>query len=170
MKRATRTQLALALALLVGLLLILVQPRADERAAREAFQQLARALEHRSDESLDAREARLRRELAPLLDPAVRVTLPGGEVVAGRDAVIAQALELGRGRRPAIALRDLSATRHGKSQVQVSFEVVVSDSQAGDLHAAARAGRASLVRGDGSYRLERLELLSEARAEPEPRP
>jgi hypothetical protein len=169
-KRSTRTKLAIAITLVVGFVLIVVQPRSDEKAALDAFKQVAAILAEQPGEAPEARDARLRRELAVRTAPDVSVALPGGVSLTGRDAVIDKALELTRGRRPVITFKEVRSGRRTKTQVRVAFEVLVSDSQAGDLHARPRSGEAEMLRGDHGYRLHWLEVGAEARAEPEPRP
>ncbi|GMV19748.1 MAG: hypothetical protein HS104_29120 [Polyangiaceae bacterium] len=163
-------QLLIAGVLLVGFASIFVRPASEERAARAAFERLVATLADKPGEAPVAREARLRRELASLVDSDVHVTLPGGESLQGRDAFITKALELGRGRRPVISLQEVRTGRPGRGLVRVAFEVLVSDSQAGDLHAAPRAGEAEMAKSDQGFRLHWLEVGDEARAEPEPRP
>lgn len=170
MRRATRTKLALAVVAAVTFLLIFVQPSSDEKAAREAFVRAARALDHQAGESAESRESRLRRELAELLAPDVRLALPGGEELVGREAVVSRALAMSRDRRAVAAFKEIRSARVGRSRVRVAFEVVLSDSQAGDLHARPRAGEAELVRGDQGWRVQRVEVGAESREEPEARP
>lgn len=156
--------------LLVGFASIFVRPASDEQAARAAFERLVATLGDKPGETPVAREARLRRELGDLMAPDARMTLSGSESLQGRDALIAKALELGRGRRPVISLKEVRTGRRGAGLVRVTFEALVSDSQAGDLHAAPRRGEAEMVKSDQGYRLRWLEVGDETRAEPEPRP
>lgn len=146
-------------------------PRSEEKAARAALEAVARALEGRAGEAADAREARLRHELGELVEPDVSVTLPGGVELRGREAVVSKAVELSRDRRPSFSFRELRSGKTGRRVVRIAFEVVVSDSQAGDLHAAAREGTAELLAsGLARPRLSWLEVGGEIRADPEPRP
>lgn len=170
MRPATRTKLAIAVVAAVGFVLIFVQPQSEEKSARAAFERLALTLAHKPGETLEARDTRLRHELANLLASDASVTLPDGEVLQGREAIIAKVLELGRGRRPVIGFKEVRTGRRGRQLVRVAFEVVVSDSQAGDLHAAPREGEAEMLKSDQGYRLHWLTVGAEARSEPEPRP
>jgi len=168
--RATRTKLLLLAVALVTAFLIFVPRQSDEREARLTLERFASMLTPSAGEAPEAHVARLERELPSFLASDVLVTLPSGESLAGREAVIARALALCRGQRPVIALRDLRATRRAKDAVHLRFETVVSDSQVGDLHAALRTGEAELSKSDRGWLLHRLEVGAERRAEPEPRP
>ncbi|MCC6899194.1 MAG: hypothetical protein IT377_09480 [Polyangiaceae bacterium] len=170
MTRTTLTRIAAVVVAFGVVFAIFGVPRTEQKAARAAFEVMARTLEARPGESPEAREGRLRHELGNLVEPDVQVTLPGPVELRGREAVVSKAVELSRGRRPSFTFREIRSGKTGRRMVRLAFEVGVSDSQAGDLHAAAREGTAELALGASGYRLHWLEIGAELRAEPEPRP
>lgn len=109
-------------------------------------------------------------ELMELVEPDVEVDIAGTFTERGRERVVGHALDATRGKHPVVVFRELSTTTTRSDRCSVTLEVTVSDSQVGDLHASIWKGSAELTRRDGRFRLSRLVLRSEARAEPEPRP
>lgn len=166
----TRGRWAFVAATVAGVLLLLARPKSDTEDAREAFDRLASALEQKGSETSAERSARLTLELTSLLTAQVSVMLPSGEELRGRAEVIDETLAFDRGRAPVITLRDVRSSPIDARRSRVSFEVLISDSQAGDLHAARHTGTAEMVHDQDGYRVARVEIRAEARAEPEPRP
>jgi hypothetical protein len=166
----TRGRWAFVAAVAVGVLLLLARPRSATEDARAAFDRLATALAPGASETPEARSARLTVELTTLLTAEVSVLLPSGEELQGRAVVIDKTLALARGHLPVITLREVRTSRIDDLRSLVSFEVLVSDSQGDALHAAPRPGSAQMLRDRDGYRVDRLEIGAETRAEPEPRP
>ena len=166
----TRGRWAFVAAVAVGVLLLLARPKSATEDARAAFDRLATALAPGASETPEARSARLTVELTTLLTAEVSVLLPSGEELQGRAVVIDKTLALARGHLPVITLREVRTSRIDDLRSLVSFEVLVSDSQGDALHAAPRPGSAQMLRDRDGYRVDRLEIGAETRAEPEPRP
>ncbi|MBK7579350.1 MAG: hypothetical protein IPI67_04005 [Myxococcales bacterium] len=168
--RARVTAWVVGAALAAGALAVFKRPASPERESMSLVERIAATLDDKPSEAPAKRAARLRQELAPLLSPDASFDVSGGPSARGRDEVIARAIELGFGHRPAIQLKELRAQSLDPSRVRITFEALVSDSQAGDLHAAPRHGEVEVEHGSGGYLLRRLTLDAESRAEPEPRP
>jgi hypothetical protein len=168
--RFTRSRVLAAVVVCAALAWVYLASRASSSSEAAALERVARVVTQRSDESGSARDARIRAELPELLTEEVTVSLPDGRALRGRDAAVAEVVARAHGQRPVVSVQNVRRRGTTREAASVDFELVVSDSQASDLHAAPRPVRAELVRGNGVWRLRSLNVGFEAPAEPEPRP
>lgn len=105
-----------------------------------------------------------------VLTPDAEVAIAGRRTTTGREAIRRAALELARVPAGSFSLAHAQVEHRGADRAQVTFDLLVSDSETPDLHSETRRGRAEVQRVDGRWLIAKLDISAAADVEPEARP
>jgi hypothetical protein len=144
--------------------------RGGRTDVRHSLERGAQAVSRRGNEDEAAFRDRIRSELGLVLASDVRVDVPGAFVGSGRDGAIRAAIALCQGKHSVIGLAHVEVALDDRTHANARFDVIVSESQAGDLHAETLPGRAGLQKQADAWRITSLGVEPETQPEPEPRP